>query len=90
MGKTQGTLLMDTEVPLLGVHPPVMHSEDASKGLAGKVLLISAQLDSSIQGHSSPGMPHAYPGKPERRHRASQRSCYQQRQKAGFSRGRWN
>lgn len=75
MEKTQGTLLMDTEVPLLGVHPPVMHSEDASKELAGKVLLISAQLDSSMQGRSSPGMPHPYLGKPERRHKASQRSC---------------
>lgn len=52
MGKTRRTLLLDKEVPLLGAHPPVTHSEDASKGQADKYC--SPRHSQTLPGRDAP------------------------------------
>lgn len=83
----------ERRLPRLGTLSPVTRSEETDKGLAGKALLILAQLDSSTRGHSSGGMAPANLGKPQRRDKAPTEGypevlTHQQRQEEGFSKGR--
>lgn len=89
MEKTQEMLLMDEEGPLLEAHPPVTHSEIASKGLAEKVLLISAQLVST-QGSALEECPTPTGASPRGGTGPLKAAAHWQRQEAGFSKRRWN